>query len=86
MKCPVCKSDEIKTRRTFPGDPVKREKNCSCGHRFYTLEYREDALEAERRLSRNRIAELEREIAKIGREKSETNKVIRDFFALAERP
>jgi transcriptional regulator NrdR family protein len=50
MKCPKCKKGKLGTARTFGMDErVRREKVCQapkCGHRFWSVEISEAALEA----------------------------------------
>lgn len=50
MKCPKCKKGKLGTARTFgEHERVRREKVCQapkCGHRFWTVEVSQAALDA----------------------------------------
>ncbi len=53
MKCPKCKKGKLGTARTFgEHERVRREKVCQapkCGHKFWSVEISEAALEALRK-------------------------------------
>lgn len=85
MICPKCKYDDIKTRRTFPGNPIRREKNCkSCGMQFFTLEHLETDLNHERTQWQQKLQKCESEKTRIEREFYNVKMTVKAFFDLKQ--